>query len=96
VRNTDDSASYMPRNVVINPYFDWADDRPPRTPYHETLIYEAHVRGLTMRHPEVPPEQRGSYAGLAHPAVIEHLTRLGVTAVELMPVHQSVPESALV
>jgi len=96
VRNTEDSAPYMPRNVVINPYFDWGDDRPPRTPYHETLIYEAHVRGLTMRHPEVPPEQQGSYAGLAHPAVIEHLTRLGVTAVELMPVHQSVPESALV
>ena len=96
VRNTDDSAPYMPRNVVINPYFDWGDDRPPRTPYHETLIYEAHVRGLTMRHPEVPPERRGSYAGLAHPAVIEHLTRLGVTAVELMPVHQSVAESALV
>jgi isoamylase len=94
--NHDDSAAYMPRNVVINPYFDWADDRPPRTPYHETLIYEAHVRGLTLRHPEIPAEQRGSYAGLAHPAVIEHLTRLGVTAVELMPVHQSVPEPALV
>jgi isoamylase len=94
--NTDDSAAYMPRNVVINPYFDWADDRPPRTPYHETLIYEAHVRGLTLRHPEIPAEQRGSYAGLAHPAVIEHLSRLGVTAVELMPVHQSVPEPALV
>ncbi len=96
VLNFDDSAPYMPRNVVINPYFDWGDDRPPRTPYHETLIYEAHVRGLTVRHPEVPAEQRGSYAGLAHPAVIEHLTRLGVTAVELMPVHQSVPEPALV
>ena len=96
VLNTDDSAPYMPRNVVINPYFDWGDDRPPRTPYHETLIYEAHVRGLTMRHPEVPAEQRGSYAGLAHPAVIDHLTRLGVTAVELMPVHQCVPEPALV
>jgi isoamylase len=96
VVNTDDSAPYMPRNVVINPYFDWGDDRPPRTPYHETLIYEAHVRGLTMRHPEVPAEQRGSYAGLAHPAVIDHLTRLGVTAVELMPVHQCVPEPALV
>jgi isoamylase len=96
VLNSDDSAPYMPRNVVINPYFDWGDDRPPRTPYHETLIYEAHVRGLTVRHPEVPAEQRGSYAGLAHPAVIEHLTRLGVTAVELMPVHQSVPEPALV
>jgi isoamylase len=94
--NTDDSARYMPRNVVINPYFDWGDDRAPRTPYHETLIYEAHVRGLTMRHPDVPAEQRGSYAGLAHPAVIEHLTRLGVTAVELLPVHQCVPEPALV
>jgi len=94
--NTDDSAPYMPRNVVINPYFDWADDRPPRTPYHETLIYEAHVRGLTLRHPEIPAEQQGSYAGLAHPVVIEHLTRLGVTAVELMPVHQSAPEPALV
>jgi isoamylase len=94
--NKDDSAAYMPRNVVINPYFDWTDDRPPRTPYHETLIYEAHVRGLTLRHQEIPAEQQGSYAGLAHPAVIEHLTRLGVTAVELMPVHQSVPEPALV
>jgi isoamylase len=94
--NTDDSAPYMPRNVVINPYFDWGDDRSPRTPYHETLIYEAHVRGLTMRHPDVPPEQRGTYAGLAHPAIIDHLTRLGVTAVELMPVHQCVPEPALV
>jgi isoamylase len=93
--NTEDSAPYMPRNVVINPYFDWGDDRPPRTPYHETLIYEAHVRGLTMRHPEVPAGERGSYAGLAHPAVIDHLTRLGVTAVELMPVHQSVSEPAL-
>jgi isoamylase len=94
VLNSDDSAPYMPRNVVINPYFDWGDDRPPRTPYHETLIYETHVRGLTMRHPEVPADQRGSYAGLAHPAVIEHLTRLGVTAVELLPVHQCVPEPA--
>ena len=75
--NTADSAPYMPKNVVINPFFDWADDRAPRIPYHETVIYEAHVRGLTLRHPEVPADQRGSYAGLAHPAVIEHLTRLG-------------------
>ena len=96
VLNCDDSAPYMPRNVVINPYFDWGDDRAPRTPYHETLIYEAHVRGLTARHPAVPAGQRGSYAGLADPAVIEHLTRLGVTAIELMPVHQCVPEPALV
>jgi isoamylase len=93
--NTDDSAPFMPRNVVINPYFDWAGDRQLRTPYHETLIYEAHVRGLTLRHPGVPPELRGSYAGLASPVIIEHLQRLGVTAIELMPVHQAVPEPAL-
>ncbi len=96
VRNVTDSAPCMPKNVVINPFFDWANDRPPRTPYHETLIYEAHVRGLTLRHPDVPPAQRGTYAGLAHPAITEHLQRLGVTAVELMPVHQFVPEQALV
>ncbi|HEY7014305.1 MAG TPA: alpha-amylase family glycosyl hydrolase, partial [Streptosporangiaceae bacterium] len=93
--NKTDSAPYMPTNVVINPFFDWGDDRPPRTPYHGTVIYEAHVRGLTLLHPDVPPEERGTYAGLAHPAVIEHLTRLGVTAVELMPVHQFVPEHEL-
>ena len=96
VRNTADSAASMPKNVVINPFFDWANDRPPRTPYHETVIYEAHVRGLTRRHPDIPPAQRGTYAGLAHPAIIEHLRRLGVTAVELMPVHQFVPEQGLV
>jgi isoamylase len=95
VLNTDDSAPFMPRNVVINPYFDWAGDQQLRTPYHETLIYEAHVRGLTLRHPGVPEELRGSYAGLASPAIIEHLQRLGVTAIELMPVHQSVPEPIL-
>ncbi|HEY5351250.1 MAG TPA: glycogen debranching protein GlgX [Streptosporangiaceae bacterium] len=93
--NTVDSAPYMPTNVVINPFFDWGDDRAPRIPYHETVIYEAHVRGLTLRHPDVPADQRGTYAGLAHPAVIEHLSRLGVTAVELMPVHQFVPEHNL-
>ncbi len=94
--NSTDSAPYMPKNVVINPFFDWGDDRPPRTPYHETVIYEAHVRGLTMRHPGVPEEQRGTYAGLAHPAVLDHLRSIGVTAVELMPVHQFVPEHAMV
>ncbi|OPG13258.1 glycogen debranching protein GlgX [Microbispora sp. GKU 823] len=94
--NTDDSAPYMPKNVVVNPFFEWGNDRPPRTPYHETVIYEAHVRGLTMRHPAVPEEQRGTYAGLAHPAVIDHLQSIGVTAVELMPVHQFVPEHFLV
>jgi isoamylase len=94
--NTDDSQAFMPRNVVINPYFDWGGDQQLRTPYQETLIYEAHVRGLTLRHPGVPEDLRGSYAGLASPVVIEHLQRLGVTAIELMPVHQSVPEPFLV
>jgi glycogen operon protein len=81
--------------VVINPFFDWGNDRAPQIPYHETIIYEAHVRGLTLRHPEVPEAQRGSYAGVAHPAVIAHLQRLGITAVELMPVHQFVAEQSL-
>jgi isoamylase len=94
-RNDDDSAPYVPRCVVINPYFDWDLDRPPRTPYHETVIYEAHVRGLTKLHPDVPPEQRGTFLGLAHPAVLSHLRELGVTAVELMPAHQFVTDSYL-
>ncbi len=94
--NLADSAPYMPVNVVINPFFDWGDDRQPRTPYHQTVIYEAHVRGLTMRHPALAESERGTYAGLAHPAVIEHLTGLGVTAVELMPVHQFVSERGLI
>jgi glycogen operon protein len=91
-----DSAQHLPKCVVANPYFEWGDDRPPRHPYHETVIYEAHVRGLTMRHPEVPEELRGTYAGVAHPAVIEHLTTLGVTALELMPVHQFIHDHHLV
>jgi isoamylase len=93
--NRADSAPSMPRSVVANPYFDWGHDRPPRTPYHQSVIYEAHVRGLTKLHPAVPDEQRGTYAGLAHPAVIEHLLGLGVTAVELMPVHQFVSDGFL-
>lgn len=94
-RNDKDSAQYMPKSVVTNPYFDWGVDRPPRTPYHKTVIYEAHVKGLTMTHPRVPEELRGTYAGIAHPAVIEHLTDLGVTAIELMPVHQFVQDDTL-
>jgi isoamylase len=93
--NRADSAPFVPRSVVANPYFDWSNDRPPRTPYHQSVIYEAHVRGLTKLHPAVPEEQRGTYAGLAHPAVIEHLLALGVTAVELMPVHQFVSDGFL-
>jgi isoamylase len=94
-RNDTDSAPYVPKSVVINPYFDWAEDRHPRTPYHETVIYEAHVRGLTIAHPAIPEEMRGTYAGLAHPVMIEHLTKLGVTAVELMPVHQFITDHHL-
>jgi pullulanase/glycogen debranching enzyme len=94
-RNDADSAPYVPRSVVTDLYFDWDVDRPPRTPYHETVIYEAHVRGLTKLHPEVPEEDRGTFRGLAHPAVIEHLRGLGVTAVELMPVHQFITDNAL-
>src|SRR5271163_2389281 len=95
-RNTADSAQHMPKNVVINPFFEWGHDRAPRIPYHETVIYEAHVRGLTLRHPDIAAHQRGTYAGLAHPAVLGHLQRIGVTAVELMPVHQFVAEKSLV
>ncbi|MER6947972.1 glycogen debranching protein GlgX [Nonomuraea sp. NPDC000554] len=94
--NKADSARFVPKNVVVNPFFEWGNDRPPRTPYHQTVIYEAHVRGLTMRHPSVPEELRGTYAGVGHPAVIDHLLSLGVTAVELMPVHHYMPEHFLV
>jgi isoamylase len=85
-----DSAPCMPRSVVIDPQFPWGEDPRPNTSWADTVIYETHVRGFTMRHPDVPPSLRGTYAGLAHPAAIEHLTRLGVTAVELMPVHHFV------
>src|SRR5947209_2327712 len=68
-RNDGDSAPHVPKSVVINPYFDWGADRPPTTPYHETLIYEAHLKGLTIRHPDIPEDERGTYAGMAHPAM---------------------------
>ncbi|WP_203135272.1 glycogen debranching protein GlgX [Microbacterium sp. JZ31] len=95
VRNQDDSAAHNMRSVVINPYFDWRGDRRPGIPYSRTLIYEAHVKGLTQLHPDIPEAQRGTYAGVAHPSVIAHLKRLGVTAIELMPVHQFVQDSVL-
>ncbi|MEU5267614.1 glycogen debranching protein GlgX [Streptomyces hygroscopicus] len=101
VRDDRDSAPYVPKGVVVGDEAaggapgECADDRRPGTPWAESVIYELHVRGFTMRHPEVPPELRGSYAGLAHPAAVEHLTRLGVTAVELLPVHQFAHEDHL-
>ncbi|MFG3436237.1 glycogen debranching protein GlgX [Nonomuraea sp. NPDC047897] len=94
-RNDLDSAPYMPRSIVINPFFGWGHDRPPAVPYHDTVIYEAHVRGLTIRHPKIPEQLRGTYAALGHPEILDHLTKLGVTALELMPVHQFVTDHVL-
>ncbi len=91
-----DSAPYVPRSVVVDGVFDWSNDRSLRVPLHDTTIYEVHVKGFTARHPGLPPEIRGTYAGLAHPAAIEHLTSLGITAVELMPIHQFVHDAHLV
>src|SRR6266851_4506692 len=91
-----DSAAAMPKCRVIENAFSWGDDRPPRIPLHETIIYELHVKGFTARHPEVPPELRGTYAGLASEPVINYLKRLGVTAVELMPLHAFVDDRRLV
>ncbi|SDO22305.1 glycogen operon protein [Klenkia soli] len=90
-----DSAPFVPRGVVIHDSFPWAGDAPPRTAWSDTVIYEVHVKGATMRHPDVPPALRGTYAGLAHPAFVEHLVSLGVTAVELLPVHHFVSEPHL-
>jgi glycogen operon protein len=94
-KNDIDSAPFMPKSVVTSPYFNWGNDRNPRTPWHETIIYEVHVKGFTKRHPDIPENLRGTYAGLAHPAAIKHLQTLGVTAVELMPVHQFIHDSLL-
>ncbi|WP_024288115.1 glycogen debranching protein GlgX [Cellulomonas sp. KRMCY2] len=94
--NADDSAGHTMTSVVINPFFDWGHDRPPNHSYHESVIYEAHVKGLTKQHPGVPEVLRGTYAGLAHPAIIDHLVDLGITAIELMPVHQFVNDPTLV
>jgi isoamylase len=94
-RNDADSAGHVPYSLVVSPFFDWADDRPPKTPYNESVIYEAHVKGMTVNHPDVPRGLRGTYGGLGHPAVLDHLTKLGVTAVELMPVHQFVTDHGL-
>ena len=93
--NDQDSASSVPKSVVVDTAFDWGNDQPPRIPYADSVIYEAHVKGLTAAHPDVPEAHRGTYAGLAHPAVLKHLTDLGVTAIELLPVHQSLSNARL-
>jgi isoamylase len=93
--NDDDSAAHMPKCVVVNPYFDWGVDRPPKRQYAESVIYEAHVKGLTQLHPDIPEEIRGTYAAIAHPVMIEHLRTIGATAIELMPVHHFANDSTL-
>jgi glycogen operon protein len=95
VRSDIDSAGFVPTSVVVDESFDWRGDTPPRIRWSDTILYELNVRGYTMRHPDVPPHLRGTYAGLAHPAVLEHLVSLGVTTVELMPVHHFVDEPHL-
>ncbi len=95
VANPLDSAGSMPKCLVTDRHFDWGDDSPPNVPLDETIIYETHVKGLTQRHPEVPEATRGTYAAVGHPALTGYLTDLGVTAVELLPVHQFVQDSHL-
>ncbi len=91
-----DSAASVPKSVVISPYFDWGNERRPNQPWHRTSIYELHVKGFTARHPNIPDELRGTYSGLCHPAVIDHLHSMDITAVELLPVHHFVSEQSLV
>ena len=93
--NTMDSAPHTMKSAVVNPYFDWGNDQHPNISYHDSVIYEAHVRGMTNLNLDVPPDIRGTYAGLAYPSVIEYLRKLGVTAIELMPIHQFVNDSFL-
>ncbi|MFD7965231.1 glycogen debranching protein GlgX [Streptomyces zaomyceticus] len=95
VRDERDSAPHVPKGVVVQDDDDWSDDRRPKTPWQDSVIYELHVKGFTRLHPGIPEQLRGTYAGLAHPAAIEHLVRLGVTAVELLPVHQFAHEDHL-
>jgi len=90
-----DDAAGVPKSVVTTSHFDWENDRPPLTLLHDTILYEVHVKGFTASHPEIPQELRGTYAGLAHPVAIEYLKKLGITAVELMPVHQFVDDKHL-
>ncbi|NIP99291.1 MAG: glycogen debranching enzyme GlgX, partial [Nitrospinaceae bacterium] len=90
-----DTAGCAPLSVVVDPAFSWGDDRPPRIPWHQTILYETHVKGLTALHPDVPEKERGTFSGLAREPVIRHLKRLGVTTVQLMPVHQHYGEHHL-
>jgi isoamylase len=94
--NNSNSAPYIPKGVVVDPAFDWEDDQPPRTPYHQSVIYETHVKGFTQQNPDIPKEIRGTYAAIGHPTCIKYLTELGITAIELMPVHHFVADRHLI
>jgi glycogen operon protein len=91
-----DSAPFVPKSVVVDAQFDWGDDKPPQIPYHQTIIYETHVKGFTKLHPQIPEDIRGTYAALSHPVTIQYLKDLGITAVELMPVHHFIIDRHLV
>jgi isoamylase len=95
IRDDQDDAWGIPKSVVTTSHFDWENDRPPMTPVHDSVLYELHVKGFTAQHPDIPPELRGTYAGLAHPTAIDYLKKLGITAVELMPVHEFVDDKHL-
>ncbi|MDO5025673.1 MAG: glycogen debranching protein GlgX [Trueperella sp.] len=90
-----DSLEHTMLSVVINPFFNWGHDRPPGHAYHDSIIYEAHLKGMTELHPDIPEDIRGTYRGMAHPAMVDYLTDLGVTAIELMPIHQYVNDTSL-
>lgn len=92
----DDSAPYIPKSVVVDPTFDWGNDKAPKTPYYKSIIYETHVKGFTQLHPDIPDEIRGTFAALAHPVTVQYLRDLGITAIELMPVHHFVRDSYLI
>ncbi|MBV8730819.1 MAG: glycogen debranching protein GlgX [Acidobacteriia bacterium] len=94
-RDDQDDGWGVPKCVVTSPHFDWENDRPPTTPVHDSVIYEMHVKGFTAAHPDIPEDLRGTYAGLSHPAAIEYLKKLGITAVELMPIHEFVDDKIL-
>jgi glycogen operon protein len=96
VRDDRDSAPFVPKSIVVNPFYDWREDRPPRIPWNQTVIYEAHVKGMSMMHERIEPELRGTYAGLASPPMIDYLVSLGVTAIELQPVHHFLQDHFLV
>ncbi len=96
ILDTQDSAAYAPLCAVIDPAFTWGDDNPPKTPWHQTVIYEAHVKGMTIKHSDVPEAMRGTYAGLASEPVVKHLKSIGITAIELMPIHHRVDNRFLV